>query len=252
MVPVTEPAFAPLPFVLWRGAGVEATHVMTLHEDQRLAVLETRVLTPEWIALARRTSGLLIATAEDPLEAVSFAATASLHVPIIVAIALPFKRRQYDVLRAGAAACLLLPLEYEDVDPVLQALQRQDTAAFIHSVSLMLDHVSRTMYYQGSASRLTQREYTLLYHLLAARGQSVSATLLLSSIWPSGAVRNRASLEVHVCLLRKKLARIGLADAIRTIRGYGYALAVGAAIRRPRVPSSENLSTTQSGVHENT
>jgi len=72
---------------------------------------------------------------------------------------------------------------------------------------------------------LTQTELRLLSGLLEANGQLVSRSRLIACAWPRSDPRTREnSLAVYICGLRKRLASIGLPDALQTVRREGYRL----------------------------
>ena len=72
---------------------------------------------------------------------------------------------------------------------------------------------------------LSRTELKLLSALVGAEGQAVSRRALVSAAWPRDSLSQRDShLTVYMCLLRKRLATIGLGDAVRTERGVGYTL----------------------------
>jgi hypothetical protein len=71
----------------------------------------------------------------------------------------------------------------------------------------------------GTALRLTRREFELLRHLAERHGQSVSRAQLMAQVWRDPRVSAR-TVDTHVRRLRAKLG--GYARALRTVRGSGY------------------------------
>ena len=72
---------------------------------------------------------------------------------------------------------------------------------------------------------LTQTEIRLLSGLLAGNGRIVPRRALIDCAWPRSEPASRAnSLAVYICGLRKRLASIGLGDALQTVRRVGYRL----------------------------
>lgn len=70
---------------------------------------------------------------------------------------------------------------------------------------------------------LTQTEIRLLSGLLAANGQIVPRRVLIEAAWPRSDPASREnSLAVYICALRKRLASIGLGEALQTVRRVGY------------------------------
>lgn len=71
----------------------------------------------------------------------------------------------------------------------------------------------------GTALRLTRREFDLLRHLAERHGRPVSRTQLMAQVWRDPEVSPR-TVDTHVRRLRAKLG--GYAHALRTVRGSGY------------------------------
>ena len=71
---------------------------------------------------------------------------------------------------------------------------------------------------------LTHREFAVLELLVRRSPNVVSKTALLDSVWGIDFNGDPNIVEVYVGYLRKKLGK----DAVRTVRGAGYQLAVAA------------------------
>jgi two-component system phosphate regulon response regulator PhoB len=67
---------------------------------------------------------------------------------------------------------------------------------------------------------LTATEYHLFSYLASRPGRVFSRDELLNSVWEGGAAVTDRTVDVHMVSLRKKLGRY--ADAIETVRGFGY------------------------------
>jgi DNA-binding response OmpR family regulator len=76
--------------------------------------------------------------------------------------------------------------------------------------------------------RLTRTELRLLAALLEQDGEPVAHRKLVARLWPGAenASGKAPGLAVYVCGLRKRLAEIGLRNALVTVRGIGYRLVV--------------------------
>ncbi len=83
---------------------------------------------------------------------------------------------------------------------------------------LVLDFGARSASSSGVSVPITAREWELLRVLADARGRVVPFEDVLDRAWGEVSERSRASLDVIVARLRKKLA------PIRTVRGVGYVL----------------------------
>ena len=89
---------------------------------------------------------------------------------------------------------------------------------------MQLDAAHRTAFANGREVALTRTEYRLLAYLLQHRPKEVPLPELLDAVWGFTEGRGASVLvQAHVRNLRLKLARIGLADAVRSRRGRGYA-----------------------------
>lgn len=78
--------------------------------------------------------------------------------------------------------------------------------------------------YAGSSVELSRTEGQLLEALLRAGGRVVRRDTLLAALWDDAEFVDDNTLTVNVNRLRRKLADLGLEDAVRTVRGEGYRL----------------------------
>ena len=105
----------------------------------------------------------------------------------------------------------------------MRALLRRDVARednVLRHRTLALDTAARTVSYEGKGIELSAREFAILAALLERPGAALSKAQLEERIYRWGEEVESNAVEVHVHHLRKKLGP----DAIRTIRGVGYAL----------------------------
>jgi DNA-binding response OmpR family regulator len=76
---------------------------------------------------------------------------------------------------------------------------------------------------------LSRTELRLLAALLDGEGEPVSRSSLIGRVWPDEdrtAVDRENTLGVYVHSLRKRLASIGAGNALQTVRGVGYRMAL--------------------------
>lgn len=95
--------------------------------------------------------------------------------------------------------------------------------------NVVVDWTRATIANEGSCVRLSRTELRLLSALLENNGQAVRRSALIERAWPRRKLRaleSENALAVYVCSLRKRLAAIGLADALDTVRGVGYRIAL--------------------------
>jgi len=95
--------------------------------------------------------------------------------------------------------------------------------------NVVVDWTRATVANDGNCVRLSRTELRLLSGLLENNGQAVRRETLIERAWPRrrpGGGETENVLAVYICTLRKRLAAIGLANALHTIRGVGYRIAL--------------------------
>jgi len=216
----------PLPVLLLRRGVQRRQPLARVLGDPRLEVFTTDELTMEWISFAQRVAGVIVVTQGDPFNALAYAVTGSVRVPIVMVMPKKYAREMQHLIAAGAAACFALPLREKDVDAVATLFRRSVSAASVDPmIRVLLDPVARTARYRARSARLSQREFAVLHCLSANSGRAVPAELLLTTVWGDATPRSsRQILDFYIHALRKKLRGIGVHSAIATIRNYGYAL----------------------------
>ena len=225
MAPLSSQATLPL-FVLRRGQTGERA-LGALRTDRRVELILGNDRRTTWVPAAQRAAAVLVTTSTDPIAALLYVVTAGVTGPVVVAAPRRFAALRRAVLGAGAVAFVSTPVSAADVSRLVKALTTQSTGLQVDAGShLVLDPIGRVVRLNTKTVRLSQREFAVLHCLSGRGGRPVSAVDVLSYVWGDGTGRRqtREILDVYIFNLRKKLRRLGLSHAIRTIRSYGYAL----------------------------
>ena len=119
------------------------------------------------------------------------------------------------------------PFDLHVVTAKVQALLRR-TYYYRGSASLMeykgciLNLADATVTYQDRKTDLTKNEFKIFQCLLENAGKIVTRDEIIARLWESDAFIDENTLTVNVARLRKKLAQIGLEEAVVTKKGIGY------------------------------
>jgi two-component system, OmpR family, copper resistance phosphate regulon response regulator CusR len=148
------------------------------------------------------------------------------ELPVLILSArtdLPTKLRSFHL---GANDYLSKPFSFDELVARVRVQLRHGTsedASMVRVGGLELDLARRRARVEDRVTDLSDREFRLLYHLVAHAGEVVSRERLLSEVW--GYSFDPGSNVVDVCIrrLRKKL---GPESPIETVRHAGYRLAV--------------------------
>ena len=88
----------------------------------------------------------------------------------------------------------------------------------------LFDYRTFTVYVNGTANLLTEKEGRILQELLRHKGEIVAKEVLFEALWGTTEFIDENALQVTMTRLRKSLDKIGLRERIETIRGIGYRL----------------------------
>lgn len=127
-------------------------------------------------------------------------------------------------LRTGADDYVVKPFDLSELTARVGAVLRRlrHTPSTMQVGGLVIDVDAGLVLRDGQPVELTRTELRLLGHLAVHRGQVLSKTQLLTSVW--GYENYDPNLvEVHISALRKKLESSG-ERVLHTVRGLGYRL----------------------------
>ena len=142
-------------------------------------------------------------------------------------------------LGLGADDYVVKPFSFREVIARVKAVLRRsrphnDNSSTILKVGrLRVEPAAALATYDSAELELTATEFRLLHHLSAAPGRVFSRAELIESALPESDILER-TLDSHIKNLRGKLARVGAAGMIRTVRGMGFRLLEPPAAERGR------------------
>ena len=100
------------------------------------------------------------------------------------------------------------------------AVDERTTVRVYRDAHLVADFEAVSIAVDGSAVRLTRREFELLQYLVQNKNRVVSRDRLLERVWGYDRMIETRSVDVHVGRLRSKLRTAG--RQIETVVGLGY------------------------------
>jgi DNA-binding response OmpR family regulator len=132
-------------------------------------------------------------------------------------------------LDAGADDYLGKPFSVEELVARVRALARRGprwTESVRRFGTVVVDRDRRVVSVDGRRVALTARELDILALLAWRDGRVAVRDEILEAVWGDASEGGGASLDVLVARIRRKLAELGVREAIRTVRQVGYAWAI--------------------------
>lgn len=145
-------------------------------------------------------------------------------MPILILTARRAVVQRVEGLDAGADDFLAKPFAVAELRARVRALGRRAAIPSARAWSrpgIELDFARRRASVASREVPLTAKEWGILQVLAGAQGRVVARGRIIDEVWGEGDESAAASLDVLMNRIRKKLG----ADAVRTVRGEGYALA---------------------------
>jgi DNA-binding response OmpR family regulator len=206
-----------LALFLKRGLETEG-HVVRVTHDGAAAVEAFRDQQPDLTILD------LNMPAKDGEQVLEELRDLDADLPVLVLTARQDVDTRVRCLDRGADDFMLKPFSLHELRARIRALlrRRREARLSLRAGDLelnRLDHVARR---KGNPVSLTNKEFSLLEHLMLNRGQAVSRTELLDSVWNMDPGQTTNIVDVYVNYLRRKLSDAPPGALIRTVRGRGY------------------------------
>jgi len=147
-------------------------------------------------------------------------------LPVLVLTARQEVDTRIRCLDRGADDLMLKPFSLHELRARCRALLRRkrETRLLLRAGDLELDRLDHTARRGAEAIVLTNKEFSLLEHLMLNRGQCVSRVELLDSVWNVEPAQTTNIVDVYVNYLRRKLKDPAPGHLIRTVRGQGYVM----------------------------
>ncbi len=154
-----------------------------------------------------------------------------LGVPILMLSALGAVADKIAGLDAGADDYLSKPFAFEEFLARVRALLRKKDSApgnRLEYGDLTVDLLTRKVERAGRTIELSNKEYALLEYLLRCQGRVVTRNMIAEHVWNLDFHTSTNVIEVYINYLRKKIDADAPEKLIRTLRGRGYQIGVGA------------------------
>ncbi len=130
-------------------------------------------------------------------------------------------------LDSGIDDYLTKPFSFEVMLARIRALLRRPRSKQyifqeLRSGNLVLNTVTRKVFYSGKEISLTLKEFNLLEYLMKSPNQVFEREDILEKIWDMNFDTFSNVVDVHIKNLRKKLKEVDSEEILETVRGVGY------------------------------
>ncbi|MEO1309161.1 MAG: response regulator transcription factor, partial [Pseudomonadota bacterium] len=160
--------------------------------------------------------------ADSGLDLVRKARQAGANLPILMLSALADVEHRARGLEAGADDYVVKPFSFDELVARLRVQERRVPAAR-PAPALMIDD-AKCLRSPAAEVTLTDREYTLLSHLVAHSGAPQSRAAIFDALWAAEGTGSENVVDVYIGYLRKKLSGKDFGFEIKTIRHRGFCL----------------------------
>jgi two-component system response regulator MprA len=142
-------------------------------------------------------------------------------VPVLMLTALDGMHHKVGGFEAGADDYVTKPFDVPELLVRVRALLRR-AKVVSPPRAVVLDPVKHAVTRGSVGECLTPIEFRVLGRLIGSEGEVVRRHALVAAGWPYGAQVSDNTLDSYVRRLRAKLAVLGVADRLATVRGVGY------------------------------
>ncbi len=130
------------------------------------------------------------------------------------------------ILNAGADECVQESVGIGEIGARIKAIlrrERRKPTSTLHIGDLVLDIPTKTAIWDDNLVNMTVKEFEVLEILLARRNMPVRKETIIDLLYNSPEVPETKIVDVFICKIRKKLARVsGRTDIVETVWGSGY------------------------------
>ncbi|NQZ21014.1 MAG: response regulator transcription factor [Colwellia sp.] len=147
--------------------------------------------------------------------------------PILILSALGSVDERVEGLAQGCDDYLVKPFAFIELLARIDAISRRAHNNYKEQTSitvadLHIDLLSRKVTRANKAISLQSREFRLLEYLMRHKGQIITRTMLLESVWDYHFDPQTNVIDVHVSRLRGKIDKGFDTPLLKTVRGSGY------------------------------
>lgn len=153
-------------------------------------------------------------------------------IPILFISARDGKMEQVMALENGADDYLTKPFDYEVAMAKIKSQLRRAYGSFssskkersVECEGLVLYPERLELSLSGKTIDLSHKESLLIEMLMESSSIVVSRDWILEKLWDGQQFVDDNTLNVNITRIRKKLAELGVEEALETVRGVGYKL----------------------------
>lgn len=164
----------------------------------------------------------------DGLEVLRLLRSRGVSTPVLMLTALGTLEHRVAGLDAGADDYLPKPFAFAELLARLRALARRAPdlgGGRLAAGDIVLDDVRHRVTVGDRGEDLSAKEYALLGYLIRQDGRVVTRQQILDAVWGAEPDVYSNVVDLYIHYLRRKLEALDRRDALRTVRGVGYALA---------------------------